>query len=104
MLAISAAIATANGSLPELVSKSQEENGDSKAVPETPAAISDGELRNSDAALPAVADSPVSILSILKYFDINKLDLYSNETFEYIFLVTDNCFTKGSFGWCGEEI
>ncbi|KAK4733588.1 hypothetical protein R3W88_007849 [Solanum pinnatisectum] len=55
----SAAVATANGSLPELVSKSQEENGDSKAVPETPVAISDGELRNSDAALPAVADSPL---------------------------------------------
>ncbi|XP_004234687.1 nuclear matrix constituent protein 1-like isoform X1 [Solanum lycopersicum] len=55
----SAAVATANGSLPELVSKSQEENGDSKVVPETPAAISDGELRNSDAALPAVADSPL---------------------------------------------
>ncbi|TMW97573.1 hypothetical protein EJD97_005287 [Solanum chilense] len=55
----SAAVATANGTLPELVSKSQEENGDSKVVPETPAAISDGELRNSDAALPAVADSPL---------------------------------------------
>ncbi|XP_027771460.1 protein CROWDED NUCLEI 1-like isoform X2 [Solanum pennellii] len=55
----SAAVATANGSLPELVSKSQEENGDSKVVPETPAAISDGELRNFDAALPTVADSPL---------------------------------------------
>lgn len=55
----SAAVATANGSLLELVSKSQEENGDSKAVPETPAAISDGELRNCDAALPAVANSPL---------------------------------------------
>ncbi|KAK4368444.1 hypothetical protein RND71_012236 [Anisodus tanguticus] len=57
----SAAVATANGSLPELVSKSQEENGDSKAVPATPAAVSGGdrgELRNSDAALPTVANSP----------------------------------------------
>ncbi|KAK4341368.1 hypothetical protein RND71_039869 [Anisodus tanguticus] len=56
----SAAVATANGSLPELVSKSQEENGDPKAVPATPAAgVSGGELRNSDAALPAVANSPL---------------------------------------------
>ncbi|KAM3238614.1 nuclear matrix constituent protein 1 isoform X1 [Capsicum annuum] len=59
----SAAVATANGSLPEVVSKSQEENGDSKAVPETlPAAGSvgdPGELRNSDAALPTVANSPL---------------------------------------------
>ncbi|KAJ8568974.1 hypothetical protein K7X08_037189 [Anisodus acutangulus] len=57
----SAAVATANGSLPELVSKSQEENGDSKAVPATPAAVSGGdrgELRNSDTALPTVANSP----------------------------------------------
>lgn len=49
-----------------MVSKSQEENGDSKAVPETlPAAGSvgdPGELRNSDAALPTVANSPVSML------------------------------------------
>ncbi|XP_059282639.1 nuclear matrix constituent protein 1-like isoform X1 [Lycium ferocissimum] len=54
----SAAVATANGSLPELVSKSQEENGDFKAMPATPAAVSGGELRHSDAALPTVANSP----------------------------------------------
>lgn len=54
----SAAVATANGSLPELVSKSQEENGDSKAVLAIPAAISGGEPRNSDAALPAVDNCP----------------------------------------------
>ncbi|MCD7446649.1 hypothetical protein HAX54_013324 [Datura stramonium] len=58
----SAAVATANGSLPELVSKSQEENGDSKAVPATPVVVSGGELGNSDAAPPTVANSPVTQL------------------------------------------
>lgn len=71
MFAISAAVATANGSLPELVSKSQEENGDSKAVLAIPAAISGGEPRNSDAALPAVDNCPVSVLSFMMYFDIS---------------------------------
>ncbi|CAN4091545.1 unnamed protein product [Withania somnifera] len=58
----SAAVATANGSSQEVVSKSQEENGVSKALPATPAAGSvgdHGELRNSDAAVLTVANSPL---------------------------------------------
>ncbi|XP_016454460.1 nuclear matrix constituent protein 1 [Nicotiana tabacum] len=58
----SVAAATANGSLPELVSKSQEENWDSNAAPAAPAEVSsgdNGELRNSGAGLPTVADSPL---------------------------------------------
>lgn len=78
---ISAAAATANGSLPELISKSQEETLDSNAAPAAPAEVSsgdNGELRNSGAGLPTVADSPVSILSILLPCLMYKCALFSH--------------------------